>query len=529
MQNFTYPQSDLDNGTALLRVLGSFWAKTYGRKDQLRTYTQAVAAGAGQTQLNLLETVAALSRFEIPVFHTENWYPLTLKKSQLNDTTNNLYKFDTDNLVFDQGLVVQFDAQAARDFYSFPAPASLVSATHIFDRVLFPNFALAAGTDFKIDSTNQAIVFTENPFNTTSVTRQPIYAENGALVDEEITLWVFKAAFDYQYVFTQFAYAINAQLKSSEGAKALINAIFDGLVVGGASAAVLDAALAAICDIPTAAADGEVVETIARDGRGVFIATDKNLYRFSEAAEPVVTAGQTLHAGDKLTNAIEIVHLNRGVVPDSLTALALDNGYTAACFYGDLIFENKEVAVSVDTAHPSGYTYVSFPVAGFPADVRHFFDELHQRGVSNLPTTPQNCDPADAKRKGTLAHILDRRTNPFGEPDATDLPTTINPLKFLVQNVLRNNAFVVTVRVSGLGKNHLGLYNIRHVRQLLPPYSAMFLIYNVDGKKDAIDGNLAVAEDITRFKGMAPKRDNVAANLVRDAGIIVRKMSGICQ
>lgn len=529
MQTFKYPQSDLDNREALLAVLGTFWARTYEAVDQLSTYTQATADSVAQTQLNLLEAVAALSRYKLPIFHTENWYPLVLKKSQLNITAANAYKFDEGGLLFDSGVSIAFDGLASRDFFAFPAPADFAGAGQIFDRLLFPDFALIGGTDFIVDTANQALIFAVNPFEQDTVTRQPIYSGD-TLVDEEITLWAFKAKFDYKYLFRQFAYAVNIQIASSENAKQFVNAIMTGLLIGGASDAAIDSALSAILDVPLVKEDNETVEVITLDNHGLLIATDKNVYRFASDAVSVVTVGQVLNAGDALTNAFEFINLNRGMIPAALQALALDNGYTSGCFYSDLIFENAEVPIKAETDHPSGYTYVSFPLAGFPHDIRRFFDELHARGIESIPTTPAECDTTGANRRlGTLAHILDRRTNPIGEPQAGDLPATINPLKLLAENVLRNNAAIVVIRVTALGKNHLGLYNIRHIRQLLPPYAALFFVYQLAGKKDVIDGVTDITENTRKFKGADPLSDAVPVAYVQDRGVTVRTLSGTCQ
>ena len=98
-----------------------------------------------------------------------------------------------------------------------------------------------------------------------------------------------------------------------------------------------------------------------------------------------------------------------------------------------------------------------------------------------------------------------------------------------MQNVLRNNAVIAAVNVSTLGKNHLGLYNIRHVRQLLPPGSGLFLIYTLSSKNDQIDGTKALVETVDRFKAAEPLEDAVPVALVKDGGVIVRTVSGTCQ
>jgi hypothetical protein len=529
MQTFTYPTSDLDDAKKLLTSLGTFWSRTYEAKDQMQTYAQAVSAAAAQNELSMLEAIAALSRYDVPIFHTENWYPLVLRKSQTNFTPANAFTFNNDQLVFDSGKQAKFNEFSGRDFFAFNAPENLAGAARIFDRLVFPNYELIGGVDFVVDTASQVIIFTEDPFTSDTVTKQPIY-ENEQLVDEEITLWAFKANFDYGYLFQQFAYAVNINLASSENAKALTNAVISGLILGGASDAAIVPALSAIFDVPLVKSDGEVVEVITLDNAGLLIVTDKHVYRFNADATPAVAVGAVVNTGAHLTGAVKFVDLNRGVAPDDLKALALDSGYTSGCFYSDLVFENKEVPLRVDTEHPSGYTYVSFPLAGFPNDVRRFFDEMHERGIQQIPTTPPECDlTGENRRLGTLAHILDRRPERVGEPDATSLPATINPLKFLIANVLRNNAAIVKVRISELGKNHLGLYNIRHVRQLLPPYSALFFFYELDGQKDRISGIFDVNEAIKRFKGVEPLQTAVAPILVKDKGVLVRTVSGTCQ
>lgn len=529
MQKFTYPQSDLDRGAALLYVLGSYWNKTFQAKDQIASYTEAIAAGANQLQIDLLETVAALSRFKIPVFHTENWYPITLHKNQLNLTKANLYHFDQPGLVFSPASGAAFDATQPTEFFMFNAPPKLASVAHIFDRVLFPTVDMVGDIDFKIDSANNAIIFTQNPFEIASIPHNPIYDKDGLLIDETITLWGFRANLDYQYVLQQFAYAVDVYLESSENAKKLVNAIFDALINGGASAAMLNAVLSAIFDVPVVRGEKETVELMSTDRRGVFIATDKEVYRFAAGSIPTVEVGQVVRKGDTLVDTFQVIDIHRGDIPTAFEALALDQNYTTACYYSDLIFENIEVPLRVDTARPDGYTYVDFPLAGFPADVRSFFDEIHHRGLRAIKPGPDPCKTPDLKKYGTLAHLLDRRQNPDSEPQALDLPATINPLQFLIKNVLRNHAFIVTVKLAGLGENKLPLYNIRHVRQLIPPHAGMFIVYNLNGLRDGINGDKMLLEDMSVFKGAAPLADSVSGNRVVDKGVIVRTVSGTCE
>lgn len=534
MANYKYPQSDLDRGRALLSVLGSFWSRTYTARDQVQSYVAATAETVAQSHRNLLETAAALSRYDVPLFHTENWVPITLKKSEMNTGRVGVARFDSSAFSFNDGRI-RFDQPANQPYFAFPKPDKLVNVAQIFNKLVFSTVALADRTHYVVDSSRDALVFVEDPFNNPALLRRPIY-KDGQLVDEEIVVWGFLGAFDYQYVFNQFAYALGMRLTTSQGYKDLMNAVVTGLISGGATSAALDLAFSAITGVPVAAGD-EVVEVVQLDARGLFIATTRNVYRFAETAVPVVAVGDHLTAGDRLVDAINIVELTAGTAPDYISALALGSGFLASCFYGELVFENKSVPLEVDAAHPSGYTYVKFGLGGFPADVDRFFDEIHARGIAHATQPPELCPPG--RRRHTLAHVLDKRarpeyvvdpkTAPVDEPTAAHLPITINPLQFLAANVLRNNVFIVQIKSSALGQNRLGLYNIRHLRQLLPPHVAMVVVYELDGIRDSVNGAENMTETANTFTGMQPLADAVTDDLVTDNGAIARVFSGTCQ
>lgn len=526
MAPYTYPNSDLDRFRTIMAALGSFWSRTYEATDQVHSYSVATAELVAQSQRNLLETVAAMSRYDVPLYHTENWVPIVLRKSQRNAEATNIAKFDQNARSFNDGRLF-LDAPSEMAYYAFPLPDKLAGAAKIFDRLFNPTLSLDSGVDYLIDINRGALIFVEDPFDRPEAIKKTIF-DRSKPIDEEIVLWAFKGKYDYEYVYTQFGYAIDLRLKTSQGYKDITNAIISGLVNGGATAADLDLALSAICDIPLTRESKETVELVQRDAHGLLIATDKHVYRYPEDAMPLVATGDKVNAGAQLVNAFSVVELNQGGVADAISALALGPGYLSACFYGDLVFENKDVPLEVDTAHDSGYTYVKFRLGGFPLDVQQFFDEIHARGVQAAEIVQDPCDRKNRKL-GTLAHLLDRRKNPDGEPTAVNLPKTINPLKFIVENVLRNNVFLVQINVGSLGRNRLGLYNIRHLRQLLPPQSAMIVIFSMQARQNAIGAGQNLREAVTTFTGAEPLNDAVYDSMVRDASVTVRRISGTCQ
>ncbi len=259
------------------------------------------------------------------------------------------------------------------------------------------------------------------------------------------------------------------------------------------------------------------------------------------ASLPVVAVGDTVHAGDSLTDGLRLTELNTGQTPADLQVLSLGRGFVSACFQGDLLFENKDVPLEVITDDPSGYTKLQWGLGGFPLDVAKFFDELHARGVaasqagnpataSNLTKIPGDpCEnvPDIFRPPGTLAHLLDRREIRTGEPTAASLPKTINPLQFVIANVLRNNAFLVRVKSVGMPANRLGLHNVRILRKIIPPHTAMILIIDLSLQADGV-AVTQVGEQLTTFQAMEPLVEEVSPTLVGDAKLGLRVISGSC-
>lgn len=566
-REFVYPGTDLDRGRNLLALLGSFWAQSYTGVDQVNSYIAATAETVNQTFKNLLEIVAATSRHDIPIFHDELIRPVTLKLSELNSAQINTVNFDETVSVFDGKLFFNQPPQA--EVYTFPLPKELVDIGYLFNKITFPTVALTKNTDFIVDVNRHALIFALNPFENDGFLRKKIVGTD----DVEIVLWGFSNKFDYDYVFEQFAYAVGLKLRSSQGYKDLMNAVITGLIDGGITEKGLDAAISAICGIPLAL-EHETVDVVQLDRGGLFVATDKTVYRFNGNAEPVVVSGQLLQPGDYLVRGFEVTEFfsSHSYIPNDtaeqvvcqltaetilatntyevmateidedialtlqretcsrvrrdLSAIALDAGFLSACFWGDLVFENKDVPLEIIEDHPSGYTYVRFGVGGLPADVEHFFNEIHRRGIERLQAPEEECPPRPIR--GTLAHVLDSRKTIDFEPTRATLPKIINPFQFLVENVLRNNVFVVRIIVSALGQNALGLYNIRHLRALIPPQTAMIVVFELAADVDKIYPD-NIAENIEFFTGMAPAADDVPHTLVNDFGATAHVISGTCQ
>ncbi len=533
MAHYVFPNTIYDQPGNLLAVLGSWWADTYAGRDQVEAVVQGKAQVENQSMLDLLELLASLSRFTVPIYHTDNWYPLYFRASQRNDAQTSLLRYDG-TTQYDAGN--SYDIPLGRAFHAFPCPPDLVEAPLLMNRFVSPTLTQNAGIDYVL--VDGAIIFRQNPFDDSRVATRPVY-QDGIVVDTEALLWLFRGQFDWELVYQQFAYVIGMRLASSVGYRDLMNAVFNAMVGGTTRSDILQA-FSAMTGVPLVREARETVVDIVADAVNLIIITDLSVYKFGRLAVPLVSIGERLRRGQAMTDALRIYELNRGQLPESLTSLALGAGFLSTCFYADLIFEDRDVPLVVDTHDPSGYTKLSWDLGGFPLDVDRFFDELHARGVAEADRPVDPCD--DAKtirypvntcdeeettgRRGTLAHLLDLRVTSTGEPTAAHLPRTINPLRFLVTNILRNNAFIVRIKASSAGANGVGLHNVRLLRKIMPPQTAMLLIVDLTAASDSVTVD-QISERVAIFTGMTPLADTVTT--VSDRRLTVRIVSGTCQ
>lgn len=427
----TYPSSDLDVPERLLAQLGSFWSGAYRGDLPVASVVAARGRLARQAASDAAELRAAVARATAPVLHTRLWHPVKLLASRRTGTA------------------------------TYPAPAGLADVSALTNRLTEPSRVLTRGLDFSL--AGGLLTFTADPFADPLVGTQDLLSGT-AVADRQALLWAYRAGFDTRNVYTQFGYALGLDLGSSDASKALVNAVYDALADGGTAWSV-DRVLALAAGVPLARG-GETVTQILTDSRSLWVVTDKNAYPHHPLATPTVAVGDALAKGQSLTDTLRFFEFGRGVVPSAadLPALTLTPGLLGAGYSGGLTWSNVAVAVAVDEADPSGYTKVSWDLGGAPADVTAFWDAVQAAG---------------AAKGSTLAMAMDLRPQrPLpGQPTAATLPATVNPLAFLVQNVLRDNAYVASLTPSTFGPEALGTAWLDSVlRQVVPAHVACIVL-----------------------------------------------------
>lgn len=96
--------------------------------------------------------------------------------------------------------------------------------------------------------------------------------------------------------------------------------------------------------------------------------------------------------------------------------------------------------------------------------------------------------------RGTLAQLLDKREVEYGEPSSDDLPSTINPLKFLFSNLFKNNGVLVKIKQSGITTDNFYLKLLADLQYVVPPEQSVLLYIEMLPIVDKVE--LSGGEDI---------------------------------
>lgn len=471
--------AQLDDKEQVLRLLGGFWSYTYEGQDVLAEALKGRYNLSEQTFERLQEASDCRSRLNTPVFRNETWRYLSISSKDVENFSN-LYG---ENTTYDDSSV--YGSRSATLPFVCPFPEGIADCQLITNRLSNSSVTLVRGLDFSIDRDKKLIRFNSNPFNDSRIAKEK--NDEGY---EEIILWLYKPKIDKQYVYYHFGHIINMWSKSSQEYKDIVNNVYDCLADGTSIGKTLDA-ISIATGIPLAKGN-ETVEYIEADKLHNLVITDKHVYRFSKRSTVLVSVGDSLSEDQPITSGFVYEELNRGQLPAVVQAISLSPEVLSKRFVSEIGFENgsKPLVLGSDL---NGKTKVSFELGGHPFDVEAFWEEVHARGVTSGKT---------------LADYLDTRTNKDGEPEASNLPTTINPLSFLTENLFRYGAIVVRINSADVVKNAVGVDKLSYVRRLLPPHSHMFLILALPSIEEDVD----LYED-----GYVPEIDTfIAANTLQD-------------
>ncbi len=471
----------IKQGDRLLQNLGSFWSNIFAGSGKLQAYTGGLAQSQAQNYLNYLEAVATLSRFTVPVFHKENWFLLSITESSVAGVAS---IYQPNDLVYGPqtgdvagrpaGFVQTYGGQDKPGIVEVQLPTTLANIPfNLQNYVLHPTKTWMNGIDYYIDRDRNLLVFRDNPFLDPRVPQRQVFNSAGVQIDTEIAIWIYSGDFDLDYLYTYLGYALGVQLPSSEFAKAVLNAFWDMHLLGP-SMEQFTVMLAALAGDPLVINPREEVIAIWVDTDNKLVITDLEVYQLPTTATTAVTVGETVFAGQSLSDAVTVTEMS-GAMPQQsiLPVLSLSNDFLSGNFISSLTFPNKTVALEYVGVNANGKAVVRFEVSGFPGDQDAFWGQVQTNG--ELPGNK------------TLAELLDTRTVKTGQPGPTNLPATINPLKFLLDNLMGNNLFVVRINLASFDPTAPGVTVMGLLREVMPPHINYVVYVQLEPQADILD------------------------------------------
>lgn len=442
-------------GANLFAALGSFWSSFYDGHQLALDYCQARAETEAQADQAIEDAAACAGLAGTPLYQAIRWYPLVLRAADRLSLVPLSY---TSSDCLGENASAVLNSQT----FEYPLPSGLQRAACISSSVLNAAVVWTQGIDYDLNTARSSLRFRSDPFADSRFAVDTTYDATGAVADQTLTLWLYQAQFDANYLSTHYGSVVRLSGDSSEAYRALLEGIWRAQS-RGPSTLDLEAVLAGLTDAPRAGVAGEVVESILDEGERQTILTSAGVYTCPSTAGVVVSAGDVLQVGDRLTDAYEILDLSRGT-PNSttLSALTIPPEQLQIAVSGSLTFDNSTTDLLVST--DGGRTRVEFALGGDAADTDLFWDTVHALGTAVGATS--------------LAQLLDTRPPPQTEdPDATSLPATINPLQFLVTNVLSAGALVVRLRSASYGPDAATTaMRTAVLRRVTPPQKAIFVI-----------------------------------------------------
>lgn len=440
-----YPSSELDDPQNLLNLLGSYWRDVYPDQGPLLRLLQGAAQLMQQLLLGAQEQARGVRHAASP-YRRRLWCSLPLALEQRQAYTP-IYG---GTALFDGTYA--FGRQRGNELHAWALPDGLIDAPIILSHTddTADQTVWVKNLDYTLDHDRQLLVFQQDPFSALFRTVQRADLQYAVL-------WLYDSSWDYQDLQRHHGRLADVQAESGSAYAELVRARLDSLAAGPTRLAFLDA-LTAVTGIPLAQ-NTETVEAVATDANGLAVITDLQVYRFVSDAVALVAAEDTVHCGDSLTDGLRVWRLGYGDWPDAQTLpqIVISQSLLGPDYAGDLTFLNEDVPTVV-TDNSDGRTELRFSLGGDDNDVTLFWETVHARGVSGGQT---------------LAECLDTRTNKVGQPLPSNLPATLNPAKFLAEQVLRSGTVLVQLRLSQLGEAALGLDYWDSLKDILPPWAVL--------------------------------------------------------
>lgn len=410
-------------GNTLYAWLGSLWRGLHQGDLMVRGLQEARGLRLAQLYINILEAVRLQDRNGAPVFHRELWHPIVVRRSQRDQSQENLLRLGGEGdrakrigpqlpgTVYAPGETFRMGRMAnMEDFVSYPMDVSVAGgALTIVDNIVNPTVRLERDVDFVIEGSSIVFARENDPLAADSAFEKddlPNIVEQGdgtLGADVEAVLWASDVLVDKGYIADHLSYALGAASPSTDVVKRILNAAWDA-TTEGLSMELVQTLLAAMLNVPVIQNERETVVDISReydeDGAEAaqLVYTDRGCYRVSRKARlrKSIQIGSVLLRGTLLDETLRIYSaLNAASsretgfsvpVEQDIPSVALPPEILRARVgYGVYTMWGKSaVKVDLDDPHDAnGNPHLYFDVGGRESDVAAFWKDIWDRAEAN--------------------------------------------------------------------------------------------------------------------------------------------------
>ena len=492
---FKFPKDDLDTPDKAKALIGGYWSEVYDSKDQIQDLVYARNTLWQQARDEWEDAYRAKSRLLITPVTSKNWLYFPIMKSEGSSTKNNYgggrHYGESE---YQYGVSVG---------YSWDLPEGVVSVSQIYNRISDPSSSLIETLDFYIDDKLNKIVFNQDPFSNSTFAVSNVNNLDGTF-DKQLAMWAFNPKIDKRSIQLIYGTPIGADGKSTEDYKKYVNGIYDSMILGMSSGK-LGSMLGAALSLPTAVGN-EQVERVHGTSRKVIV-TDKMVYFVPNKATSSVVIGDKVTQGQSLSDALVITELKRNCDISDIRAVNLTKGFIGNDFMYDMGFVNDYVIPTVTSA-ANGSTDFRFYIGGHPLDVERFWEMVNERGEA---------------MGRTIAEGLDKRVDKVGQPEKESLPGYINPLRFLVDEMMPGGFTLVSIKVEAISD---GLPNLTMIPALVPLGSGIFFIFEAPLAIDSLFDVQSNSED--KYTAMETVEGYIDSDLLNSA-VTLKSVSSSCE
>ena len=492
---FEFPKDDLDIPGKPASLVGGYWIEVYEGKDQIQDLVYSRNTLWQQARDGWNEVYRTKSRLIIDPVSLKNWIYMPIIKSK-GATTKNSYGGGRAYGASEYQYGVSVG-------YAWDLPASVTSVSQIYNRVSYPSASLIETIDFYIDKDAGKIVFKTDPFSNSNFAVSSINNQDGT-TDTQLAMWAFRPKIDKRSIQLIYGEPIGVDGKSTPEYKEYINDIYDSIILGMSSGK-LGHMLGAALELPVAV-ENEKVERIHNSDRKVII-TNKRVYFMPRSATATVSVDDAVVYGQSLSDGLVITELKRNCDISNIKAINLTKGFISNDFMYDLGFVNNYVTPTV-TEVENGKTEFKFYIGGHPLDVDKFWELVNKNGIS---------------MGKTLAEGLDKRIEKIGQPAKESLPNSINPLRFLVDEMVPGGLTLISINVESLP---FSLPRMEIIPDLVSLGNGVFFIFEAPL---AIDSSFDVQSvSASQYTGAETLEEYIDPSLLNNA-VTLKTISSSCE